>query len=90
MVRLGYDVKVGQLYSTKIDFVGTKGDEVVYVQAAYLISEESTFNRGFGNLMPHQGQLSKIFRLHDAQHGFLPMGGYHPHSFCRFPEEGLC
>ena len=51
MVRLGYEVKIGQLYSTEIDFVGTKGDEVVYVQAAYLITEEKTFNREFGNLM---------------------------------------
>lgn len=51
MVRLGYEVKIGQLYSTEIDFVGTKGDDVVYVQAAYLITEEKTFNREFGNLM---------------------------------------
>ena len=43
MVRLGYEVKIGQLYSTEIDFVGTKGDEVVYVQAAYVITEEKTF-----------------------------------------------
>ena len=61
MVRLGYDVKVGQLYSTEIDFVGTKGDEVVYVQAAYLISEERTFNRGFGNLMPIKDNYPKNF-----------------------------
>ena len=59
MVRLGYDVKVGQLYSTEIDFVGTKGDEVVYVQAAYLISEERTFNREFGNLMPIKDNYPK-------------------------------
>lgn len=51
MVRLGYEVKIGQLYSTEIDFVGTKGDELIYVQASYLITEEKTFNREFGNLM---------------------------------------
>ena len=51
MVRLGYEVKVGQLYSAEIDFVGTKGNEIVYVQAAYLITEEKTFNREFGNLL---------------------------------------
>ena len=59
LVRLGYEVKVGQLYSTEIDFVGTKGDEVVYVQAAYLISEEKTFNREFGNLMPIKDNYPK-------------------------------
>ena len=59
LIRLGYDVKVGQLYSTEIDFVGTKGDELVYVQAAYLISEEKTFNREFGNLMPIKDNYPK-------------------------------
>ena len=38
------------MYSTEIDFVGTKGDETVYVQVSYLIAEESTFEREFGNL----------------------------------------
>ena len=50
LVRLGYDVKVGQLYNTEIDFVGTKGEDVVYVQASYLIVGEQTFSREFGNL----------------------------------------
>ena len=59
MVRLGYEVKVGQLYSTEIDFVGTKGNEVVYVQAAYLITEEKTFNREFVNLMPIKDNYPK-------------------------------
>ncbi len=59
MVRLGYEVKIGQLYSTEIDFVGTKGDEIVYVQAAYLITEEKTFNREFGNLMPIKDNYPK-------------------------------
>ena len=50
LIRLGYKVTVGQMYATEIDFVGTKGDDTIYVQAAYLISEESTFERKFGNL----------------------------------------
>lgn len=50
LVRLGYKVTVGQMYATEIDFVATKGDNTIYVQASYLISEESTFQREFGNL----------------------------------------
>ena len=50
LIRLGYKVTVGQMYATEIDFVGAKGDDTIYVQAAYLISEESTFEREFGNL----------------------------------------
>ena len=50
LLRLGYKVTVGQIYATEIDFVGTKGDNTIYVQASYLITEESTFEREFGNL----------------------------------------
>lgn len=50
LIRLGYKVNVGQMYATEIDFVGTKGDDTIYVQASYLITEESTFEREFGNL----------------------------------------
>ena len=50
LIRLGYKVTVGQLYATEIDFVGTRGDDTIYVQASYLIAEESTFEREFGSL----------------------------------------
>ena len=50
LIRLGYKVNVGQMYATEIDFVGTKGDNTIYVQASYLITEEPTFEREFGNL----------------------------------------
>lgn len=50
LVRMGYKVAVGQMYTTEIDFVATKGDDTIYVQASYLITEESTFQREFGNL----------------------------------------
>jgi hypothetical protein len=50
LVRQGYRVTVGQMYATEIDFVATKGDSTIYVQASYLISEEATFQREFGNL----------------------------------------
>ena len=50
LVRLGYKVAVGQMYAAEIDFVATKGDDTIYVQASYLISEETTFEREFGNL----------------------------------------
>lgn len=50
LIRLGYKVTVGQMYSTEIDFVATKGDDTIYIQASYLISEDSTFQREFGNL----------------------------------------
>lgn len=51
LVRLGYDVNVGQLLNNEIDFVCTKPDgERIYVQASYIIAEETTRKREFGNL----------------------------------------
>ena len=51
LIRLGYDVKVGQLQAREIDFVCTKPEgQRVYVQASYIIADESTRKREFGNL----------------------------------------
>ena len=47
---LGYDVKVGVLNAGEVDFVCTKPSKTVYVQASYIIAEESTRNREFGPL----------------------------------------
>ena len=51
LVRLGYNVMVGQLQASEIDFVCTKPQgERIYVQASYMIVDESTYDREFGNL----------------------------------------
>ncbi len=51
LVRLGYQVYVGQLQAGEIDFVCTKpGGERIYVQASYIIADSATREREFGNL----------------------------------------
>ena len=51
LVRLGYQVYVGQLQAGEIDFVCTKpGGQRAYVQASYIIADEVTREREFGNL----------------------------------------
>lgn len=51
LIRLGYDVTVGQLQAGEIDFVCTKpGAGRVYVQASYIIADDATHDREFGNL----------------------------------------
>ena len=50
LVRLGYDVTVGYLHKAEIDFVASKADQTIYVQATYLLSNEETVAREFGNL----------------------------------------
>ena len=47
---LGYDVKVGVLNAGEVDFVCTKPGKTVYVQASYIVAEESTRDREFGPL----------------------------------------
>jgi hypothetical protein len=47
----GYHVRVGRLQNLEIDFVCSRGDERIYVQVAYLIPDEKTRDREFGNLM---------------------------------------
>ena len=51
LVRLGFQVNVGQLQAGEIDFVCTKPEgQRVYVQASYIIAEQATREREFGNL----------------------------------------
>ena len=51
LIRLGYQVYVGQLQAGEIDFVCTKpGSERIYVQASYIIYDDATREREFGNL----------------------------------------
>lgn len=47
---LGFEVKVGVLNAGEVDFVCTKPSKTVYVQASYIISEQSTREREFGPL----------------------------------------
>ena len=51
LVRLGYEVTVGQLQASEIDFVCSKPTgERVYVKVAYIIADAVTREREFGNL----------------------------------------
>ena len=51
LIRLGYEVTVGQLQAGEIDFVCAKPEgHRVYVQVSYIIVDEATREREFGNL----------------------------------------
>lgn len=51
LIRLGYEVTVGQLQAGEIDFVCTKPDgQRAYIQASYIIADDTTREREFGNL----------------------------------------
>jgi uncharacterized protein len=50
LVIAGFQVGIGKFQNKEIDFVCTRGDEKIYVQVAYLIADEATMKREFGNL----------------------------------------
>ncbi len=49
--NLGYKVNVGTLPVGEIDFVAEKEGKPIYIQAAYLIVDDKTLEREFGNLL---------------------------------------
>lgn len=51
LIRLGFEVTVGQLQAGEVDFVCKKPDgHRAYVQASYIIADGATREREFGNL----------------------------------------
>jgi hypothetical protein len=57
--NLGYKVMVGALPNGEIDFVAEKMGRTVYFQVTYLLSDEATVEREFGNLMRIQNNYPK-------------------------------
>jgi len=55
-----YEVKVGQVGPNEIDFVGKRKGEIIYVQVCYLLNEQSTIDREFGNLEKINDNYPKI------------------------------
>lgn len=51
LIRMGFRVYIGQLGTMEIDFVADKDGKTIYVQVAYMLTDENTINREFGNLL---------------------------------------
>ncbi len=47
----GYTVTVGQEGNKEVDFIAQKAGEKIYIQVAYMLTNEETINREFGNLL---------------------------------------
>jgi hypothetical protein len=57
--RNGYMVFVGQLAHKEIDFMAEKDGERIYIQVAYMLTDQNTINREFGNLLSIDDQYPK-------------------------------
>lgn len=76
-----YKVNVGILRAGEVDFVATKGDKTLYVQATYLLASRETIEREFGNLAAIKDNYPKYVVSMDPVSGGLPEypGIYHMH-----------
>jgi len=51
LLRSGYKVFVGQLGTSEIDFIAEKNGITIYVQVTFMLIDENTVTREFGNLL---------------------------------------
>jgi uncharacterized protein len=50
LLNAGFNVYIGYLRNKEIDFVAIKKDRVIYLQVAYLLENQETFNREYSGL----------------------------------------
>lgn len=65
----GYDVYVGKLDQTEIDFVATRQNEKIYIQIAQEINNEKTKEREYGNLLSIADNYPKYVLRTDVMAG---------------------
>lgn len=74
--RQGFEVTVGILRATEIDFVATKADKRIYIQVTYLLASEETIKREFGNLEAIRDNYPKyVVSLDPVSGGFSEYPG---------------
>ena len=90
LVRLGFEVNVGQLQAGAIDFVCKKPEgQRVYVQASYIIADDVTREREFGNLRAIKDNYPKYVISMTPLVGKQDSDGITHLSLRRFLTEGL-
>lgn len=57
--RKGYTVFIGKNEEKEIDFIAQKNGEKLYIQVAYILTDEKTIQREFGNMMDIQDHYPK-------------------------------
>jgi predicted AAA+ superfamily ATPase len=79
LILCGYKVTVGQINVQEIDFVCQKQNETMYVQVSYLITDEKTVLREYGNLLKIKDNYPKYVVSMDEFQGNTYEGIKHLH-----------
>jgi len=77
MIRMGFNVYVGKTGEKEIDFVCERQGEKIYIQCAYLLTDDQTIEREFGNLMLIKDNYPKFVVTMDDFKGNTNQGIIH-------------
>ena len=76
----GYNISVGKSGDKEIDFICEKSGKKIYVQVTYLLQDERTINREFGNLLEIKDNYPKfVVSMDEATSGTDFEGIEHVH-----------
>ncbi|MEI7983651.1 MAG: DUF4143 domain-containing protein, partial [Bacteroidota bacterium] len=83
LVANGHEVYVGKQGAREIDFIALKDEQTSYFQVAYLIMDEKTHDREFGNLLEIPDNCAKTVVTMDetASGNFKGIGHIHIRNF---------
>lgn len=79
LLYCNYEVFIGQQNSSEVDFVARKKGEYIYIQVCYLLQDDTTIEREFGNLEKIPDNYPKIVVSMDNFSGNTRNGIQHIH-----------
>ena len=76
MLSRGYEINVGKLGDYEVDFICLKGREKIYIQVAYLLTDQSVVEREFRPLTKIEDNFPK-YVISGDRHDFSANGIIH-------------